>query len=166
MSSTLLASGSTSTSILEPSSLRSHDYSPQGPSHPMHYLPNRTSGRQTRHAMHRESQHYPMAERCMCSSCHLSAKLFPRTEDGRIMLPIVPVTRSVSAHGHVPFGHTHAYAGQPGDLVQYMLVPNEFGEFRISLFHSVLFYFCPGGTFEPSQQLSWSFNFISGGGLL
>lgn len=71
------------------------------------------------------------------------------------MLPIVPVTRSVSAHGHVPFGHAHAYAGQPGDLVQYMLVPNEFGEFRISFF--ILFYIFAGVDIRKSfRLLSWS----------
>jgi hypothetical protein len=93
-------------------------------------VPSR-SARQTRNPIHRESQHYPMAERCMCSSCHLSAKLFPRTGDGRIMLPVVPVTRTHAAtHAHI--GH---HGAEGSDLTQYMLAPNDIqgGELGVSL---------------------------------
>lgn len=114
------------------------DLTPHGAPHlhqtQQYQLPNR-SGRQTRHPIHRESQHYPMAERCMCSSCHLSSKLFPRTGDGRIVLPIVPLTRSPSAHpyGSAPGG---CYVGESGDLAQYMLAPSDSqsGEFSVSSF--------------------------------
>ncbi|EKM76421.1 hypothetical protein AGABI1DRAFT_131249 [Agaricus bisporus var. burnettii JB137-S8] len=87
--------------------------------HQHQQVPTR-SARQTRNPIHRESQHYPMAERCMCSSCHLSAKLFPRTGDGRIVLPIVPVTRTQTAHAH-----NGSHGAEGGDLTQYMLAPSD-----------------------------------------
>lgn len=136
--SSISTSGSTSASTAS-SGRTSRERTPHGQPQPhqsQHHQPNRPSGRQPRHPIHRESQHYPMAERCMCSSCHLSARLFPRTEDGRIMLPIVPGVRSPSAHAYGPT--THGYGGggcvgENGDLMQYMLASNEghLGEFVI-----------------------------------
>jgi hypothetical protein len=97
--------------------------------HPHQQVPSR-SARQTRNPIHRESQHYPMAERCMCSSCHLSAKLFPRTGDGRIMLPVVPVART-HATAHVHIGN---HGAEGSDLTQYMLASNDIpgGELGVS----------------------------------
>jgi hypothetical protein len=108
----------------------SHDRTPQATPHlylSQHHLhPNHPPGRQARVPMQREPQHYPMAERCMCSSCHLSAKLFPRTDDGRIVLPIVPVAHSASnqAGGYTQGGDA-VYVRDGGDLVQYMLAPGD-----------------------------------------
>ncbi|KAF9446760.1 hypothetical protein P691DRAFT_167319 [Macrolepiota fuliginosa MF-IS2] len=39
----------------------------------------------------RFSQEHP-EEACFCSACHLSSELFPRREDGKIVLPVVPAT--------------------------------------------------------------------------
>ncbi|KXN84464.1 hypothetical protein AN958_12439 [Leucoagaricus sp. SymC.cos] len=113
-----------------PSTRADHDRPPPLLAHshtgPHHLHPNRPVGRQPRAPIQREPQHYPMADRCMCSTCHLSAKLFPRTDDGRILLPVVPVNRSGSSH---PDGRTHSgsavYVGEGGDLVQYMLAPGD-----------------------------------------
>lgn len=88
---------------------------PHPGSHPHH--PNRTGHRQAGAPIQRESQHYPMAERCMCSSCHLSAKLFPRTDDGRIVLPIVPV--------HPTHGGNIVCSASGSNLAQYMLAPSD-----------------------------------------
>lgn len=62
----------------------------------------------------------------MCSSCHLSAKLFPRTDDGRILLPTVPVARSGPSHaGGYPHDSGVVYVGEGSDLMQYMLASSD-----------------------------------------
>ena len=46
---------------------------------------------------HRDDPHLAGNEACLCSLCHIKDRFFPRSQDGRIVLPH---PTSISAHSH------------------------------------------------------------------